>query len=140
MKFENCKYNHLDLADRFLQMAAKFMPYAANEGNRLDMGEPFVKNHYCGTTACHGGYAALIFNAGEFYEDGAKRLAKFLGFACVGSLESWAHYNGQLWGNQDGGYMFSSRLAFGVDMDSDIDLRDVVTHYLSVAKRLIELK
>lgn len=28
MNFENCKYNHLDLADRFLKMAEKFMPLA----------------------------------------------------------------------------------------------------------------
>lgn len=146
MQFENCKYDNVQLADRFIKMAEKFLPYANNETCTLDMDEMAVIKHPCKTVACHGGYAGLIFNTGNWYGDGADALAKYLGFRETYSmsprenLESWAYDNSLIWGNEEGDSMFSCVAAFGKpDWNDEATLEDVVIHYLAVAKRLLEL-
>lgn len=141
MKFDSCKYDHLQLADQFLKMAEKFMPYAADEKNELDMSECNVVEHACGTTACHGGYAILALNIkSRFYDSGANALARYLGFPSREKLEVWARNNPQIWGNDYGDEMFSSGYAFGIDCYEMAFLKHIVSHYLSVAKRLMEIK
>ena len=45
----------------------------------------------------------------------------------------------ELWGNEDGGYMFSSSSAFsvdGTDMDDDLTVSLIIAHWLEVADRI----
>ena len=142
MKFENCKYDHFELAEKFLEMAEKFLPYAANEKYQLGMGMCNVYKNECSTVACHGGYAAIILCApNEFtsYHAGAHALAKFFGFENRAELKAWAHFNPHIWGNRNGDDMFCSGEAFGVAITT-ATLKDIVSHYLLVAKNLMEIK
>ena len=146
MQFENCKYDNVQLAAQFINMAEKFLPYANNETCILDMDETSVIKHSCCTVACHGGYGAMIFNVGQFYEDGSNVIADYLGFSdnayCLScdALQDWAGSNPLLWGNNHGEVMFSCVKAFGkADWNDEASLSDVVEHYLTVAKRLLEL-
>lgn len=142
MRFKNCRYDHFELAEKFLEMAEKFLPYAANEHNVLDMGESFVKEHTCGTAACHGGYAAIILAGGThntYYVRGAHALACFFGFGYPEQLEEWADLNPSIWGNTKGLDMFCSASAFGMHYNHQ-SLTHVVKHYLLVAKNLMEIK
>ncbi len=141
MKFTYCKYNHLQLAEQFLKIAEKFLPYVANESNVLNMGECNIIKHTCGTTACHGGYAALVLNVRtNWYEDGANALAKYLGFHNEADLSEWASEYPKYWGNDYGYSMFSSRNAFGISVHDEIKLEHIVKHYFLVAKNLMEIK
>lgn len=150
MNFDKCKYDHLQLADQFLKMAERFLPYAANEKCNLDFGEGNVVANECGTVACHGGYAALALGLGAgvhtsnydklHFHKGAHALAEYLGFESVDDIEDWADYNPDIWGTESGRDMFDAYGWYAFDMDSDMKLKDIVSHYLSVAKRLMEIK
>lgn len=142
MKFENCKYDHFELAEKFLEMAEKFLPYAARENCKLDMMEPYLYKHRCGTTACHAGYAALILLKAQHkthFKKGANALAEFLGFSSYFSLEDWADDNPAIWGNVNGTGMFACYEAFNMGA-SDQSLAGIVKHYMLVAKNLMEIK
>lgn len=140
MKIKNCAYDNLQLADRFLSLAEKFMPYAKNEQCILDMGEGRVIQHSCKTIACHGGYACLIFGLkSKKYTTGAHKIAEYLGFKSRHSLKDWAHNNSEIWGNEDGYHMFSLNCAFDCSVFNKETLKDVVSHYIGVAERLMNM-
>lgn len=138
MNFDNCKYDNLQLADQFLKMAEKFLPYASNPKNELDMYESDIKKNLCGTVACHGGYAALALNLNtKCFLVGAVKLAQYLGFPDDEYLELWAEGHKNIWGS-NGEFMFCNDTAF-VD-SGHATMFNVVEKYLSVAKRLMEIK
>ena len=147
MKFENCKYDHLDLAEKFLEMAEKFLPYAADQRCELDMYKCYVVKDHCGTVACHGGYAAIVLlkaKSGTDYGQGRRALAEFLGFNSDESLIWWADNNPSIWGNYSGANMFCDIGAFKPFKRTSVELPEnlqtIVAHYLRVAKNLMEIK
>ena len=74
-----------------------------------------TENHVCGTVHCHGGVYGLMkcdLSKVVYYEDGAEQMAIDLGFSSMDDLESWAEDNPALWGRENGGWMFTSRMAF----------------------------
>lgn len=142
MKFENCKYDHIQLAAQFISMAEKFMPFVRDESYRLNMMEPQVRKHHCGTVACHGGYGLLALGCdiSRGFRRGADAIAEHLGFGGELDLEAFAIFNPDIWGNERGTMMFYNGEAFGVHEDEVVTMGHIVAHYLSVAERLLEIK
>lgn len=124
----------------------KVLPLAQAE-NHLDMGEDSVNNfrYKCGTVHCHGGWYAIAVCDLESnyisYIDGAKQMARDLGFKYAIELEVWADENKWIWGNNMGYYMFSSPRAFfsfHIRSGGAKTLQDIVDHWEDVKQRLIE--
>ena len=124
-----------------------------------------TKKPECGTVACFGGFCELAFRVEEntvswkaypefpwsvlvqnfadgtshlsVYNDGARKLARHLGFDTRDDLENWACANPSIWGNACGGNMFFAAAAFGVENDGQsFDLQHIIDHLNGVADRL----
>jgi len=146
------KYTDLteeQLADNFERVAQDFYKLIEDNGlekTEVDMGESYdertPERNLCNTPACHGGWAAIMYNVGDtcyyadFYEEGAKRLAEELGFISRYSLENWADEYPEYWGGARGKKMFMYKEAFGKDGDENLCLIDIPNWYMEVAKRL----
>lgn len=140
------KYDDVELAARFIEMSEKFLAIYKNERTVLNFGEPHILHNICGTTACHGGFAALVLKAKPrpcftAYELGAEALALFFGFTTASELSNWAGMNVKTWGGMNGGYMFHYRgyIAFGYDLEEEDDctLLTIAAWYANVAARLL---
>jgi len=117
-----------------------------NLENPVDMREGQVFTH-CGSPMCHAGWfeAALqkSKNTTNYsftnYEHGAQKMAEILGFKSKNDLEMWAHYNPDIWGNQNGSFMFSFYGAFEFkngNKPKRFTLRHIISHWKKVQKRL----
>lgn len=115
-------------------------PLTLEDGAGLDMGESKVNGfrHRCGTFHCVGGWYAIasekenVFSGERFfgYSHGTWAMAKDLGFSTADDLELWAHYNPDLWGNDQGGNMFYFAAAYG---KSQPTFEDIIHHFEKVA-------
>lgn len=139
--------NNIDRADRFIQMAEKFINIFATEKTRLDFSQCDVVKHTCGTVACHGGYALLALKPGSIrnqdFDAGSIAVGKFLGFEGCSDFEDWAQRNPTIWGSENGELMFCCEgpMAFGRTLESEpMNLGDIAAWYLDVAKRLLGQK
>ena len=75
--------------------------------------------------------------AGFSYSNGAQRMSEVLGFDEYSMLEKWAYDNPKIWGNPNGLDMFNNKRAFGLyEVDEDLTLLHIYTHWLGVADRL----
>ena len=77
------------------------------------------------------------------FHDGAKIMARDLGFKSAGELSRWALENPGIWGNKNGTYMFTSFAAFGVTDEGPITqlpLSMIASHWRQVALRLQSLE
>lgn len=107
----------------------------------LEMTSECVRSSGCGTIACHAGAYLLACKGKEAigtlrYYDGAKLMAKHLGFQNPEQLEEWADENPYIWGNTCGGVMFGGN---GKAFDRTYPtLRNVCDHWRGVAERLKE--
>lgn len=151
--------NDLELAERFAELADKFLELIKTHD--LDTVEVAFARGYvkaevptCGTVACHGGWAALLF-AEELplptkyksslgydiysFFSGAEALANFLGFSDDDALRYWADCNSTIWGNDLGLMMFSAHghLAFDKADGESTSLLDIVAKYLQVSTNLL---
>lgn len=108
---------------------------------KVNMGEKEI--HPCGTPMCHAGYYTVeCINQGRItpnrftdYLEGAELISIDLGFDDVDDLRDWADINHRnVWGNEEGIFMFSSYLAF--DKEEDLTLQDIITHWEGVRDRL----
>ena len=160
----------LELADRFEKVSKDFKKFIADndlEKTVINMREGIdrreVEKPLCDTPACHGGWAAIIYEKHlikdevleKFYSDpcpndffliGVKKLSGILGFSYHKDYENWAKRNPDLWGNLDGDYMFFDPRAFGSEYWDCIRnrklkpllLSDITNHYQGVADRIRE--
>lgn len=118
--------------------------------SKLNMFHPHVNNHdhKCGTVHCHGGNYAVqcldeeLLKGIVSYNDGAKMMAKHLGFKSRGALEKWAEFNSKLWGNIRGDGMFSCEFAFisSNRPEGALNNQDIINHWLEVRNRIIEVE
>ena len=133
------------------------------KGAKVNMLQPLVIRHECGTTACFAGWYAFAsmqeadreWDGNQFttahqalmnretnlevvFGDGAQKLAADLGFTSHQDLERWARDHPELWGNGGGEHMFASANAFEYPEASDrqIQLLDIVNHLRGVADRV----
>ena len=104
------------------------------------------RGHYCGTVHCHAGWYALAceWDGGSphlgddpdhvvDYRHGVRLLKRDLGAA----PDVWAEENPDIWGNDWGGEMFGSAVAFGgPDGDPTLTVRKIVDHWKGVAGRM----
>jgi len=147
MKFTNL--TEQELADNFERVAGDFYTFIRDnglEGTKVDMFEGGDNRkpelNLCHTPACHGGWAAIMYGDKEyqwhknFFEIGADRLSKELGFDNDFNLERWAHRNPNYWGNSWGDNMFAYKGAFGKGSGELLHLKDIPDWYMNVAKRL----
>ena len=104
------------------------------EVNPVDMASIHAPSELsCGTPACFGGYLTHYFySRGDIdsldytYSFGCQLFADLLGFGGLTNLKKFLKAYPELWGNENGFYIFSSPNAFG-DMGCDtITLRDIV--------------
>jgi hypothetical protein len=123
----------------------------ACEEDAFDIGETRVydnkKDKYeCGTVHCVGGWYAVAnlrrraikdkFNEGFIgFSDGAKLMAKDLGFAYRCDLENWAYENPEIWGNKKGYFMFDNLFSY-----DDEGFDGVIAQWQLVRDNLIELE
>lgn len=127
----------------------KALPYAWREKN-LDMSNGHVYSKFrtaiCGTPHCHGGWYALVSNISTSYgyknfHDGMDQMNKDLG---IPSVLSWALKNPDLWGNNQGGYMFSGAGNFAFASPTRPSgakrLQDIIDHWKEVYERLVILE
>lgn len=156
MKFDNCIYDHLQLADRFLTMAGHFLRLHKdgyeNKPCNLDMGASYYGKISCGTVACHAGWAGVILSdcVDLSYIENACKLSKYFGFheqdfslgvpSYYIYFASWAGKHKEIWGNDYGVDMFWLPAAFYGEYPKDINLFDIAKHYIGVAERLMKLE
>lgn len=118
----------------------KVLPLAEKNSNRhLDMMETIVKNpyHTCGTIHCAGGWYAIATCNLEsresiYYQAGVNNMVEDLGFFCREQLVNWAMRNPIIWGNRNGGMMFSAEKAYGENCNT---LADIIKHLEGVRDR-----
>ena len=95
-----------------------------------DRGKPYK---ICG---CHAGFISAVFGeSGEKWLYGAKFLSNFLGFGTYEKLPKWAQKNPDIWGNEEGIYLFSDSVAFGLG-DTIFSAEKIVEHWEGVLDRL----
>ena len=70
-----------------------------------------------------------------YFQDGADLMAWDLGFLSSQHLKDWACRRYDLWGNDDGAYMFSEWGAFGSDVN-EIDVTRIANWWDGVADRI----
>ena len=106
---------------------------------KVDMNESKLrygdgKSSPCG---CHANfYSACIGQTeGVFYNFGAESLALDLGFEGCWELEEWALENPEIWGNEDGHYIFSDSHTFGLE-SSIFSAEIILNHWEGVLARL----
>lgn len=120
------------------------LPFAKQE-DHLDMMHTAIsggfRNTKCGTVHCVAAWygAKKYLVDGESipdgyvgFTDGAKQMAKDMGFDDRYELESWARRNYAKWGNKYGYCMFSSKIAYG----GAKNLKGVIKHLKGVQSRL----
>jgi len=137
------------LADNFERVAKDFYTFIEDNGleeTEVDMEEGRDKRdpdlNLCDTPACHGGWAAIMYDVkwtgspGGFYFSGSDILAEKLGFSSIEKLEWWAKEYPEYWGNFWGALMFSSNEAFNRSFKEALHLKAIADWYMNVAKRL----
>jgi len=145
------KYTKLtkeQLADNFERVSKDFYNLIEDNGlgdTVVDMDTPLDNRvpelNLCNTPACHGGWASIMYGieeykrCGDFYELGAERLAKELGFRTGSDLEDWAEEYSPYWGSLYGKVMFEREVAFN-KTEGALYLTDIAKWYSDVAKRL----
>lgn len=129
----------------------KVLPIATKtekvNGHSVDMGDgriAKVENNVCGTPMCHGGWFALSclkslkkdlgYSYMTSYENGAEKMAEFLGFKNLTQLKIWAQENPKIWGNDNGDCMFLAEGAF--NYKGKLTLAKIISHWKGVQKRL----
>ena len=107
--------------------------YFEIEMNRTQLALEDV-NYPCG---CHAGFISAVFGEsdGIDWEESSRKLCNFLGFNLKFDLEDWAQDNPEIWGNEDGIFMFSDGTAFG--SESRIFSAEIIlNHWEGVLERL----
>jgi len=131
----------------------KVLPKATRQ-DHLKMLTPHVNcmGHECGTIHCHGGwYAVATCDSSKplDFRSGIIKMSEDLGFDIDGDfftrtefIEDWAKYNPEIWGNNNGTYMFSNRLAFESEdrPGGAYSLNDIISHWKEVRDRLITIE
>lgn len=106
----------------------------------IDMMETGVnRKHPCGTPMCHGGWYGLVTTDFHYFSEGGLQMANDLGFEDRYSLVLWAHENSEIWGNENGRYIFSDSKAFGLEEHELTSLHQIIDHWKGVKERLINL-
>lgn len=117
---------------------------------RMMEGKVSGQNHECGTVHCVAGwYAVAIRYSDKFIKlkienkecrffHGASKIAEHLGFKYRNELEIWAENNPEIWGNNDGFYMFSEESAYNGMADRTDKMSCVIEHLEGVRDRLPE--
>ena len=144
------KLTYLQMAD-VLDKTADAMEEMLEGGDKscvnwVDMGYGGVgtKNDHlnCGTPACVGGWLTLLSgekygNSSSAYVVGAEWFARKLGFLNYACLAIFFQQRPKLWGNEFGGVMFDSSLAYFPTADDLLfSMRSVTNHWREVAKRM----
>jgi hypothetical protein len=118
-----------------------------------DVAMGSIDKPLCGTPGCHAGLISIvakdlpelqdiynddyrIYDNRYEYDIWADALTVFLGFAKGRGLEDWAECNPEIWGNENGFVMFSSRSAFTNDPDKQLNHRDIINHWKQVLKNI----
>jgi len=96
----------------------------------------------CGTPHCHAGWyvagSRVDYDGDQDYEGGSLKIATDLGFEDEHKLMNWADKNPEIWGNKDGGEMFSGSGAFGPEFEDDekLTLEIIGNYWIDVANAL----
>lgn len=105
-------------------------------------------NHPCGSPACVAGNYWLARKwdgiteyplSSMGYSEGAKLMAKDLGFSSDIELQRWARDCLEIWGNGDGYCMFASSSAYGLSSELNekpFPMEIVIQHWKGVLERL----
>ena len=128
----------------------KVLPLATREWH-LNMSETRVNNcgHKCGTIHCHAGWYAIAKNLHEKREvsftHGAIQMSIDLGHKgdMDSSLINWADKNPEIWGNNDGDGMFSTRRAFSHPTkrpEGAENLQHIIDHWTEVYERVLAIE
>lgn len=141
-----------------IKIASVFEELASTETNKVQMSRVNIERTECGTVACHAGWYAFNHLSNKFkwhkyheldereflsaidrhisWRDGSDLIAKDLGFTCMSDVEKWAEENPDIWGNENGKFLFSSNSAFGCSRNKKVTLVDIANHWKGVAERL----
>lgn len=119
------------------------LPFALQEGSRLEMGESCVNvcGYPCGTVHCVGGWYAIAHwqdkamngSAILYFVHGAYKMARDLGFEYYQQFQDWAHSHSSVWGNNYGHNMFYAPEAYDHGNGPAKELADVIRHFEFVA-------
>ena len=127
----------------------------ANAADAFDIGQPCVSNrlgHDCGTVHCVAGWFAvglaetdsyfkkIIEEKNCDYSDGANAMARMLDCNSDFGLEWWFSDRPEIWGNDNGGCIFSDENAYnGLSYDgNDKPMSIIIEHFENVKGRLPE--
>ena len=123
-----------ELADYF-----DFIALSQGRGKcQVDMKESVVDSelNFCGTPACHAGWALVYAKESENYSDGEKMINTHLK-VCT---RLWANSNPEIWGNYFGFTMFVSNKAFNKKDDEILTVNNIAQHWRKVGQRLEALE
>ena len=100
--------------------------------------------HVCGTVHCVGGWyavAACDLSKHVDYIHGASQMANDLGFISLYYFRDFFRQQPNLWGNDNGYYMFSNQKAYTPgNKRKASSLRDVYDHWVEVWMRFLILE
>lgn len=138
------KHPTSDAIAEVINVFKKVLPMATEHHLDMTDGRVNTDNHQCGTVHCHGGWfavgacdAILLLD----FLDGAKELARMLGFRGKYDLVLWAKDNPKRWGNPYGAEMFCDSIAFYHRTKRPYGaktLQHIIDHWEEVRKRTIE--
>ena len=108
---------------------------------KLNMREGLVQNafHPCGTAHCHAGVyliGAAEIKKGKVYGSsrGAELMAHNLGFENSDALQRWVYQNPDIWGSENGGWLFCDKKAF----DNAESITEIAAWWRNVGGRVKE--
>lgn len=111
MRFENCIYDNLQLADRFLKMSELLMRSVGTRGE----DEASVLDLHA--------------------------LMEYFGFHSFIAQLHWQAKNYGIWGDDNGDFIYASANGFPIGVQVwDSHVLALANHYAGVAKRLMEIK
>lgn len=147
MKKTISKKSNKEMSAIFREVGEWFM--ALPKEAEVDMVVAFskVEVETCRSPACFGGWLATKYSTkkdcdGErYFSDGACAFAKELGFSNSAELSKYAYENPEIWGNVEGGGMFSIPNAFDEGekkyLHGTITTKAIGEKLIAVADRLI---
>lgn len=126
----------------------------AKREDHLNIREPNVNRsgYKCGTVHCVAGWYAVgainLRKKGLTYQDGVYKINRDLGFTNIyfisaSELEIWASLNRNVWGNDNGHFMFSNAIAYYHPTkrpNGALNLQHIIDHITEVYERTLILE
>ena len=139
MKIKNCLYNHEQLAEKFVELAEKFLVYSQQTKVVIDFSKYTSIINVHGTKTSYIGLVSCILKPLEIHNStpttDAHLTADYFGFYSRYKFSDWLTVNSNIWGNVSGHTLFFAcgYEAFNKTENENISVLDFVQKHIEVA-------